>query len=44
MYDFYMFEFDVNKSQSNKKNHGIDFVVAQKLWADPWYIEIYEQL
>ena len=28
------FEFDENKSQSNKVKHGIDFVEAQVLWED----------
>lgn len=34
------FEFDINKSESNKKKHGIDFVEAQTLWDDPDIIEI----
>lgn len=34
------FEFDNNKSQSNKEKHGIDFVEAQALWNDPDRIEI----
>ena len=34
------FEFDYNKSQSNKEKHGIDFVEAQALWNDPDRIEI----
>lgn len=34
------FEYDQNKSQSNLKKHGIDFVEAQKLWKDPNLIEI----
>jgi uncharacterized DUF497 family protein len=29
------FEFDVRKSRSNKKKHGIDFDEAQRLWDDP---------
>lgn len=29
------FEFDQHKSQSNKLKHGIDFIDAQALWADP---------
>ena len=29
------FEFDDNKSLSNKEKHGICFVEAQKLWHDP---------
>ena len=27
-----MFEFDINKSLSNKEKHGIDFDEAQALW------------
>jgi len=34
------FEFDSNKSDSNKKKHGIDFIEAQVIWDDPDYIEI----
>lgn len=29
-----MFEYDTNKSQSNKQKHGIDFEEAQQLWKD----------
>jgi len=29
------FEFDPNKSEANKRKHGIDFVLAQALWEDP---------
>lgn len=29
------FEFDPEKSASNRTKHGIDFVVAQALWDDP---------
>ncbi len=29
------FVFDPNKSKSNKKKHGIDFIEAQPLWDDP---------
>jgi uncharacterized protein len=29
------FEFDPEKSAINKRKHGVDFVEAQKLWADP---------
>lgn len=35
-----MFEFDKNKSESNKRKHGIDFESARKLWKDPNRIEI----
>jgi hypothetical protein len=28
------FEFDPEKSESNKKKHGIDFVEAQEIWKD----------
>ena len=34
------FEYDENKSQSNFKKHGIDFLEAQKLWHDPNLLEI----
>lgn len=34
------FEFNEAKSQSNQEKHGIDFVSAQQLWADPDRIEI----
>ena len=34
------FEFDPQKSESNKKRHGIDFNEAQALWDDPEMIEI----
>jgi uncharacterized DUF497 family protein len=36
----YVFEFDERKSQANFKKHGIDFVEAQELWTDPYFIEI----
>ena len=34
------FEYDSNKSNSNKAKHKIDFIEAQKLWEDPDLIEI----
>ncbi len=34
------FEFDDNKSESNRSKHGIDFVEAQELWDDPELLEI----
>jgi hypothetical protein len=34
------FEFHPRKSKANKAKHGIDFVEAQALWADPDLIEI----
>lgn len=34
------FEFDIQKSRSNKKKHGIDFIEAQTLWEDTDHIEI----
>jgi len=34
------FEFDENKSDSNKAKHGIDFREVQVLWNDPDLIEI----
>jgi len=35
-----IFEFDQNKSDSNKAKHGIDFDEAQLLWLDAARIEI----
>jgi uncharacterized DUF497 family protein len=29
-----LFQYDLNKSKSNKEKHGIDFVEAQQLWKD----------
>ncbi|BAY19117.1 hypothetical protein NIES21_49760 [Anabaenopsis circularis NIES-21] len=34
------FEFDDYKSQSNLVKHGINFLDAQELWADPDRVEI----
>ena len=34
------FEYDPNKSYSNKEKHGIDFEEAQLLWIDSKRIEI----
>ncbi|MEL6455936.1 MAG: BrnT family toxin [Cyanobacteria bacterium J06623_5] len=34
------FEFDKNKSLSNKQKHGVDFVEAQILWEDEGLLEI----
>ena len=34
------FEFDPEKSESNKQKHGIDFNEATELWVDPNVIEI----
>lgn len=34
------FEFDPNKSESNKGKHGIDFVAAQAIWDDPDRLEV----
>ena len=34
------FEFDPEKSASNKAKHGIDFVEAQALWDDADLLEI----
>jgi hypothetical protein len=33
------FEFDEQKSVTNKAKHGIDFVEAQALWLDPDRLE-----
>ncbi|MBL4864882.1 MAG: BrnT family toxin [Pseudomonadales bacterium] len=35
-----IFEYDEAKSISNLDKHGIDFLAAQKLWADPDVLEI----
>ena len=29
------FEYDANKSDSNKRKHGLDFEEAQAMWAGP---------
>ncbi len=34
------FEFDDNKSKSNKSKHNIDFHEAKALWNDPDFVEI----
>ncbi len=34
------FEFDEQKSQSNTRKHGLDFIEAQALWDDPDLVEI----
>lgn len=34
------FEFDDTKSQFNLEKHGINFLDAQELWADPDRVEI----
>lgn len=34
------FEFDREKSASNRMKHGIDFVDGQAIWTDPDRIEI----
>ncbi len=34
------FEYDENKSRSNKIKHGIDFIEAQELWQDNKMVEI----
>ena len=34
------FEFDAEKSSSNRQKHGIDFQAAQALWDDPDLIEV----
>jgi uncharacterized DUF497 family protein len=41
-YTFYTveFEFDPEKSRSNRLKHGIDFESAEALWDDPDLVEI----
>ncbi|MFP4008794.1 MAG: BrnT family toxin [Spirulinaceae cyanobacterium] len=34
------FEYDPNKSNSNRTKHGIDFEVSQQLWLDANRVEI----
>ncbi len=34
------FEFDTEKSAANKEKHGINFIEAQKIWDDPFRLEI----
>ncbi len=34
------FEYDLVKNETNKIKHGIDFKEAQKLWNDPFRLEI----
>ena len=33
------FEFDPDKSVSNRRKHGIDFLEAEALWSDPDAVE-----
>jgi uncharacterized protein len=35
-----MFEFDENKSKANAEKHGINFFESQRIWEDPFIIEI----
>ena len=34
------YEYDINKSLSNKQKHGIDFEEAKLLWSDDKMVEI----
>ena len=34
------FEYDENKSETNKSKHGIDFEEAKELWKDPYSFEL----
>ena len=34
------FEYDENKSKTNKSKHGIDFEEANELWKDPYSFEL----
>ena len=36
------FEWDDEKNAANKKKHGISFETAAKVFADPYYIEVYD--
>ncbi len=35
-----VFDFDEVKSRTNAAKHGIDFVLAQALWADEDHVEV----
>lgn len=35
-----MFKYDEQKSQTNQRKHGIDFVEAQRMWLDAQAVEI----
>jgi len=35
------YEWDENKSKTNRDKHGIDFEAAKNLWLDEYRIEIY---
>ncbi len=35
-----IFEYDDNKSETNKSKHGISFEEAKELWKDPYAFEI----
>jgi uncharacterized DUF497 family protein len=37
------FEYDLDKSQSNKVKHGVDFEEAQELWCDVYRVELQAQ-
>jgi len=34
------FEYDPEKSDANKRKHGLDFVEAQMLWEDPDRLQV----
>jgi uncharacterized DUF497 family protein len=36
----YEFQYDSDKSASNREKHGIDFEEAQNLWIDPFRLVI----
>lgn len=36
----YKFEFDTIKSCTNFDKHGINFITAQELWADPDILQV----
>ncbi|MGB0938872.1 MAG: BrnT family toxin [Colwellia sp.] len=36
----YKFEFDTNKRSINFDKHGINFIDAQELWADPDLLQV----
>jgi len=36
----YKFEFNTTKSCTNFDKHGINFIAAQELWADPDFLQV----
>ena len=43
-FDDIVFEWDDEKEASNVKKHGIDFIIAARVFADPYRLEIYDEM